>query len=364
MRDDLPLRPAFDAASGDEDRPLDLKFSRTDPVQPAHASRAWRIFSFGAMGACVLGLGLGLMTLKGRAATAPAKPAAAAEANFRAIKATYAPPDREQVARALEESKRLMASEGLSGLARASIVCFDKLSREPAYSLMDYCLALDLLGAQAYARAAGDTAPPSTYFGQGPVRRQAAVQMLIAGQTDANSRLIDTNRLVLELVTESEIAAQPAQIAVEPAAPEAPAAVAVAEVAPPPPPGPPPLAAAKPAAPPTSKPEPARVLFHAAKPTPPAYRPALRRPVRALRPEPKARLIKKPPPQPVRARKLVKKPLPPAARIAAAPVNADPSWPEILLTRLQGGEGKPDAEARTPRSDAAPPRPRARPGLL
>ena len=162
MRDDLTLGPAFDATAGDEDHPLHLKPLHIDPVQPAHTSRAWRIFSYGAMGACVLGLALGLMTMKGRAATARAKPAAPAAANFRPIKAAYAPPDREQVSRALDESKRLMSSEGLSGLARASIVCFDKLSHDPAYSLMDYCLALDLLGAQAYAQAAGDTAPPST----------------------------------------------------------------------------------------------------------------------------------------------------------------------------------------------------------
>jgi hypothetical protein len=340
MRDDLPLRPAFDAAAGDEERPLDLRPTSFDPVQPGEASRAWRIFSIGALGACALGLGFGLMALKGQAAVASGKTdASAAAANFRAIKAAYAAPDKQQVAQAFEESRRLIAADGLSGLARASIVCFDKLSREPTYPLMDYCLALDMLGAQAYARTAGDTAPPSTYFGQGPVRRQRAVQSLIAGQTDANSRIIDTNRLVQDLVLQTQRAAvMAAEAAAAAAAVEAPQPLELAEAPPPPPPPPAAPAVVKV----ISKPAPARV----ARAAPPA-RQVRTRPPKVARAEPRAsrpKGVAKP------ARKPVKPPSPKPRMVAAKPAAAPPeaSWPDVLLTRLKSEA--PPAETELPRT--------------
>src|SRR6187549_3197208 len=99
MRDELRLRPQFDAALVEGEAPLDLRSSHLDPVQPAHRpSRAWRIFSVGAVGACALGIGLGLTALQSQAGGKTAKAAAPASA-FRPIKAAYAAPDREQVAK-------------------------------------------------------------------------------------------------------------------------------------------------------------------------------------------------------------------------------------------------------------------------
>jgi hypothetical protein len=348
MRDDLPLRPALDAHAGDEDHPLDLRVSSFDPVQPGGPSRAWRIFSVGAIGACALGLGLGLMTLQGQAATAKAAASKSTVSAYRPIKAEYAPPDREQVARALEDSQRLMSAEGLSGLARSSIVCFDKLTREPAYGLMDYCLALDIYGAQQYAKVAGETAPASTYFGQGSVRRQTAVQALIAGQTDANSRLIDTNRMAGEVALKAQLAALGVPEAA-PAVAEAPPTLTVAKIEEPPPPPPPPPepapAPVRPAPPKVVHAKAAPILVRPAKPAASPKRQVRKPTTQHARARVSPKLAKRATAaQPVRA--LIKRPAPPKPKVAARPPQAqpDPSWPDVLLTRLKSEESRSDGD--------------------
>lgn len=204
MRDDStpPAGPLSGPRHGlrltDDDPPLSL-----NTVQPPEPIGPWRIAAVGAVGACVLGGVVGYMGLShhpqnaGGTQVAEAAPQAA---EYRPISARYAPPDRNQIQAAYRDVAQVVASEGLSGAARASMDCYGRLARRPEYGLMDYCLALDAFGAQAYERAAGESAPSSTYFGQAPVRRQQAVQRLTAGQTDANSRLIDTNRLIGEVV--------------------------------------------------------------------------------------------------------------------------------------------------------------------
>lgn len=185
-----------------------------------------RVVAAGAVAACLLGAVLGLAlpkSFRGAPATQPQAqpqaqvqaPTAASAAQFQPISGPYAPVDRGRVESAYREAARLAAEQGLSGLARASMGCFERLSREPSYGLMDYCLALDAYGARAYEAAAGDAAPASTYFGQGPVRRQQAVQQLTAGQTDANARLLDTNRMIAAVAeggapTIQQAAAEPA----------------------------------------------------------------------------------------------------------------------------------------------------------
>jgi hypothetical protein len=236
MRDDLPPRPAFRFSASDE--ALAGGPTPSEPAQAPVLSQTGRIVLIGAAMAAVLGAAIGLTSPKsfrGAPDTEPVKARAAASAaqlTFRPIGGRYRPPDRVRIAAAYQDAARLLSEEGVSGVARASMDCFEKLFRQPDYGLMDYCLALDAYGAQAYERAAGDAAPPSTYFGQAPVRRQRAVQELTAGHTDANSRVLDTNRLIQQVAVEAN--PPPTVVAPPPPAPivaaePAPAPVVVAE---------------------------------------------------------------------------------------------------------------------------------------
>ena len=156
--------------------------------------------------------------------------------------------------------------------------CFENLRRDPSSAAMDYCLALDVYSAQSYAAAAGDRGPSSTWFGQGPVRRQAAVQGLTAGVTDANARLIDTNRMIDQVLA----AATPAPPPVAALAPVAAApVVAAVQPAPAPPPS-------IPAVPPAQTVRAAPPPVTAARPAPPAVQTA-RAP-----PPPAARVVEPP----------------------------------------------------------------------
>ena len=217
MRDDLPPRPAFRFSASDE--ALTAQGPAPGHDQPSRApalSQTGRIVMIGAVVACLLGATIGLTSPKsfrGAPDTESAKAKAvdsAAELTFRPITGRYQPPDRARIMQAYDDAGRLLREEGVSGVARASMACFDKLARQPEFGQMDYCLALDAYGAQAYQRAAGDAAPPSTYFGQAPVRRQRAVQELTAGQTDPNSRLLDTNQLIQQVALHANPPAPPA----------------------------------------------------------------------------------------------------------------------------------------------------------
>jgi hypothetical protein len=217
MRDDLPPRPAFRFSASDEALAVEGPPPRQSEAAGAPAlSQTGRVVAIGAVLACLLGAAIGLSSPKSfRGApdteTAKAKAAdSAAEMTFRPIGGRYQPPDRARIMQAYDDAGRLLREEGVSGVARAGMACFDRLARAPEFGLMDYCLALDAYGAQAYQRAAGETAPPSTYFGQAPVRRQRAVQQLTAGQTDANSRLLDTNRLIQLVALQAQPPAAPA----------------------------------------------------------------------------------------------------------------------------------------------------------
>lgn len=204
MRDDSTAPPAFLLPASDDDPQFRRVRGHEGLVRPPEPIRTWRILAAGSLGAGVLGVVVAFSAA--RAPPGPTPPAAtlapasgAAELTYTPISGPYAPPDRQRVVAAYRDVARIAGQDGIGGVARAGMTCFQSLARKPDYGLMDYCLALDAFGAQAYLRQAGETAPTSTWFGQGPVRRQRAVQLLTAGETDANSRLLDTNRLVQEV---------------------------------------------------------------------------------------------------------------------------------------------------------------------
>ena len=240
-----------------------------DAAQPK--PRRNRVVVLGAAAAVVLGLVIGAIALTSHR---PAKPAGAptaataTAAHYKPIPGDYHPLDPQQVASAFADGQRLYAGQGLSGLANASMRCFERLGREPSYGLMDYCLALDVYGAQTYSAVAGDEAPSSTWFGQGPVRRLAAVQALTAGATDANARMLDTSRAIQAVAAAATPAPppQPAPVVVATTTTPPPAPVVNERAAPPPPPASPPQPQATPAR--TALPLPAR------QPQPPLARPA------------------------------------------------------------------------------------------
>jgi len=291
MRDDYAPRPASGERADDSPGFHPNDHDRHGLVAPPEPIRPWRIVVFGGIGAVVLGVTFAMLVPKGfpgapdvepagrRAASAAAAPAP----EFRPINGRYAAPSRDRVLAAYVEVAKVNNAEGVGAVARASMDCFQKLARQPDYGLMDYCLALDAFGAETYAREAGDAAPPSTYFGQGPVRRQRAVQGLTAGQTDANARLLDTNRLIQEVsLARPEIPPPPpppppqsVTIAAAPVAPPAPLMVQPPAPAPNPAPAPSPPKPAKPAPPAILPPKPVEVARPLqAKVVAPAPRPA------------------------------------------------------------------------------------------
>ncbi len=227
-----------------------------------------RLVVIGSSAACILGAVIGFVLVQTGRHPAHAPPVAQSPptpAQFQPIPGEYRPPDRARIASALTESRKVYASEGLSGLARASMSCFDRLARAPAYGLLDHCLALDAYGAQTYASAAGEGAPQSTWFGQGPVRRLAAAQGLLAGRTDPNSRLIDTNRLIDE-VAMAQAPPPPMREQVKPA----PATIEVHPSAAAPTGAAPQTAAVKPPAAPSARPAPPNRLAEAPPRTAPS----------------------------------------------------------------------------------------------
>jgi hypothetical protein len=356
MRDDFPPPPAFKMPANAEDPAQPPGAAGFGLVQPPEPIRAWRIVAAGAVGAGFLGMMLAIAAPKGfpgapdtRPAARPQTVATADLPNFRPIGGKYAPPDRERIAAAYRDVARVSASDGVGAVARASMDCFQKLARQADYGLMDYCLALDAFGAESYVRAAGEAAPPSTYFGQGPVRRQHAVQRLTAGQTDANSRLLDTNRLIQEV------------------------ALSGADVAPPPPPPPPlapsgtvQIAAAEPAPAPVAQPT-GPVAAKLLAPTPLAPMP----PVAPAPPAPRvvqvAKVEHRPAVAPVQATAVstkpaaapVAQPKPPAkpAKPAGAAIAAAPVKPLSPAKLVQAKAAEP--KGRTVKSTAA-----ARPVVL
>lgn len=226
-----------------------ITFSDPSVADPVLSRRQRnQVLLVGAIAAGMSGFGVGVLTLNNRPdakPTAAPTAATATAANYRRIPGDYQPLNEPQIAAAFTEGQRIYAGEGLSGLANASIKCFERLGREPTYGLMDYCLALDVYGAKAYATAAGDEAPSSTWFGQGPVRRLAAVQALTAGVTDANARMLDTNRAIETIIVATKFAPAAAQAAANvPAHSPAPSTIVVASIAPAPTLPPPPFAAA------------------------------------------------------------------------------------------------------------------------
>jgi len=360
MRDDYVSRTASgdhaDDASGFHPNDHD----RHGLVAPPEPVRPWRIVLFGGVGAVVLGVTFAMLVPRGLpgapdtewASRRTASAAAAPGPEFRPINGRYAAPNRDRILAAYVEVAKVNNAEGVGAVARASMDCFQKLARQPDYGLMDYCLALDAFGAETYAREAGDAAPPSTYFGQGPVRRQRAVQGLTAGQTDANARLLDTNRLIQEIsLAKPDVPPPP------PPPPPQPVAVAV----------PPPVVATPPAPPPTMR---VAEVQQSPKPVAP---PAPVAPPPSPKPAPPAVIAMVPPPRPAPIARPAEPPKPVQTRIAAPPpkparplliAKAEPApKPAKRLAQMKPVKIAPVARTRLvkPMLKAPPPKPVASP---
>jgi len=130
---------------------------------------------------------------------------------------SWSPPDRAQVQRAYADAVRVYAAEGLSGLARQGQTCFATLNSAPSYAALDYCLALDAIGAEVQRRLSAGAAPdPQSWFGQSDPRGLNAARVVLAGQSDPSARLIDVRRMAQELVRQADARARATTAAATP----------------------------------------------------------------------------------------------------------------------------------------------------
>ena len=225
----------------------------------------------------------------------------------------WSPPDQGQVRRAYADAVRVYAAEGLSGLARQGQTCFSTLNSAPSYATLDYCLALDAIGAEVQRRLSAGAAPdPQSWFGQADVRGLNAARVVLAGQSDASARLIDVRRMAQGLVREADARTRAAA-----APPVVPA---------------PTTPVVQPAVPAPAEPAPtvvAEAPRPAVKVVPPAQKAAPRPTVTAQAPAPKAPAVKTPPaPRPTVVAKapVQKAPAPKAAPPPVREASVRPSF--------------------------------------
>jgi hypothetical protein len=155
------------------------------------------------------------------APAAAAPPAAAPEA--KPILADYRPPDRDQVRKAYLNVGSVYRGEGLSGVVRQTIGCFDSLRQAPAYDMLDYCIALDAYGG-ALDREIDDERPAGDgYFAGAGLRDLAAAKAVVGADGDPGARVLDVKRLAGEVSEQGPAAARKAIAAVSGGAGPAPA---------------------------------------------------------------------------------------------------------------------------------------------
>jgi uncharacterized protein YecT (DUF1311 family) len=123
--------------------------------------------------------------------------AAAASEGFR-------PPDREAVRLAYGRAAEVYAAQGASGLAQFGQQCFRSLAQRASYRELDFCLAFDAYAAAMAQKAAGGQPPAAdSYFGQTEARQMRVADAVMAGQSDANARMLDIRRLAIEVAREA-----------------------------------------------------------------------------------------------------------------------------------------------------------------
>jgi hypothetical protein len=146
-----------------------------------------------------------------RAPSAAAAAAAAAAPEAKPILADYRPPDRDQVRKAYLNVSGVYRAEGLSGVVRQTMDCFDALKQTPSYQMLDYCLALDAF-AEAMARklALGQPAAADGYFTTTQPRELAAARGVVGADGDAGARVLDVRRLAGEVSRDGPAAARAA----------------------------------------------------------------------------------------------------------------------------------------------------------
>jgi hypothetical protein len=163
------------------------------------------VVGLGAAGALaaavVLGLALGPKpkpTVRAAVQEAPlVTPVKAVEqSGFRPAAEPYQPPNAAQVQQAKADAEAVFRAQGVSGLARASMTCFQELAKAPSYGRMDYCLALDLFGETiTQSLTPGDTPSRISWFGAAGARQHNAAQGVMGAQGDADARLLDLRRM-------------------------------------------------------------------------------------------------------------------------------------------------------------------------
>ncbi len=159
-------------------------------------------------------------------ADTPAAPAPEAKP----ILADYRPPDRDQVRKAYLNVASVYKGEGLSGVVRQTIDCFDTLKQSPGYEMLDYCIALDAFGGALDHQLDHEQPAQEGYFAGAGVRDLAAAKVVVGADGDAGARVVDVKRLAGEVSQDGPDAARKAIASLSTAGPQG--AVEVAPGAP------------------------------------------------------------------------------------------------------------------------------------
>ena len=218
-----PPTPPPGSGSADADIELEIAaLGRPQALRPGSDQDRRRAFAFaavalGCVGAGAIGLTQALVPhapfRTAAVAPASAKPRTAATViqteDARPIRIEYRAPDHEEVSRAYVNVAAVYRSDGLSGLVRRAMDCFDGLKSEPSYGALDYCVALDIYGAALQRKVSGAASLPSdSWFAGAPVRDLAVAREVIGADGDSGARVLDVRRLASEVSDAGPEAAQ------------------------------------------------------------------------------------------------------------------------------------------------------------